>query len=93
MPILPEAFTCKQKFFPARPMHPVDIVLHEFRSELSEIRTICNPNNKKTNIQTLTFCHFGYQVGAIFTPYLGIRSEGCSVQTFDWMRSIQELVV
>ena len=44
-------------------------------------------------IEKWTFCHFGYQVGAIFTPYLGIRSEGSSVQTFDWTRNIERLVL
>ncbi len=33
---------------------------------------------------------FLYQVGAIFTLYMGIRSGGRSVQTFDWIKNIQE---
>ena len=41
-------------------------------------------------IEKWIFCHFGYQVGALFTLYLGIRIEGRSVQTFDPMRSIQK---
>ncbi len=35
----------------------------------------------------------GYQVGAIFTPYMAIKRGGSGVQTFDWTRSIQELVM
>ena len=27
-------------------------------------------------IEKWIFCHFGYQVGALFTPYMGIRSGG-----------------
>ena len=44
-------------------------------------------------IERGTFCHFRYQVGALFNPYLGIRSGGRGVQTFHWMRSIQKLVL
>ena len=37
--------------------------------------------------------HIGYQVGALSTPYMGIRSGGHGVQALDWMKRIGDLVL
>ena len=39
------------------------------------------------------FCHFGYQGGALFTPYMSIGSDGLCIQALYWKRWIQDLVL
>ncbi len=36
------------------------------------------------------FWHIGYQVGAIFTPYMGVRNGDHDVQALDWMNRIED---